>query len=763
MILAYEAMRGLRPTSTRSQTPLETAQGVRLADEVVLVAILRAGLGLVDGFLRLVPDARVGHLGMYRDEEALRPVGYYENIPSGVADAEVFVVDPMLATGGSATQAIARLKRAGAQRRHVRLPGRRARGRRGAARAPTPRSRSSPPRSTASSTATAISAPGWATRAIASSEPTAEDERRFRRLVDANVVGVTISDDDRVLESNDAWLAIVGRTREELEAGAISWRAITAPEWAAQDDHVTRRLDAEGWVAPYEKEYVRPDGTRAPVLISGVTLDRDPLRVVAVVIDLTERHAADRERELLLAREREARARGRAGGRPHAPPAARHRRAVRGQLGRGGRRGGRRPGGRRVLRGRRRARLPRRRRGRRCAYDRGFEDTAMASWRRFPMRLDSPVCDVAAHRRAGVPGDARRLGALRRAAQPDHGHLPGDGRRAADASPAASPARWCSATRDARRFMAADRAFLASLADQAAHALERARLYEERAYVARTLQDGLLPERLADVPGLEVAVRYHSIADGGAVGGDFYDCFDISPGRWLVAVGDVAGKGTAAAVLTGLARHTLRAIALRDERPEDMLRFLNEALRRQSAESAFCTVGCATLDARDGGGFDVRLASGGHPYPLLVRAGGDGARRWSCAARCSASRPTRCSSRPRSRSAPGDTLVLYTDGVTDARDPSGEQFGEERLRAALQAAARRRRGGGRDRARRDGGGVRAERQPRRPRDRRAARQPAERLAGSRVDGAEQRPEQQRRGAARGRCRGARASRAPRRP
>jgi uracil phosphoribosyltransferase len=116
MILAYEAMRGLRVDEYEVQTPLEGARAVRLADEVVLVAILRAGLGLVDGFLRLVPDARVGHLGMYRDEEALRPVGYYENIPSGVAAAEVFVVDPMLATGGSATQAIARLKRAGAQR-----------------------------------------------------------------------------------------------------------------------------------------------------------------------------------------------------------------------------------------------------------------------------------------------------------------------------------------------------------------------------------------------------------------------------------------------------------------------------------------------------------------------------------------------------------------------------------------------------------------------------------------------------------------------
>jgi len=116
MILAYEAMRSLRPDEYEVQTPLEGAQATRLADEVVIVAILRAGLGLVDGFLRLVPDARVGHLGMYRDEEALRPVGYYENIPSGVEDAEVFVVDPMLATGGSSVQAIGRLKRAGARR-----------------------------------------------------------------------------------------------------------------------------------------------------------------------------------------------------------------------------------------------------------------------------------------------------------------------------------------------------------------------------------------------------------------------------------------------------------------------------------------------------------------------------------------------------------------------------------------------------------------------------------------------------------------------
>ena len=108
----------------------------------MLVAILRAGLGLVDGFLRLVPDARVGHLGMYRDEEALRPVGYYENIPSGVADAEVFVVDPMLATGGSCGAGDRPPQARGRAADHVRVPGGRPRGREGAAVARTPTCRS---------------------------------------------------------------------------------------------------------------------------------------------------------------------------------------------------------------------------------------------------------------------------------------------------------------------------------------------------------------------------------------------------------------------------------------------------------------------------------------------------------------------------------------------------------------------------------------------------------------------------------------------
>jgi uracil phosphoribosyltransferase len=115
-ILAVEAARDLPVSSVSVETPLETTSGSRLPDEITIVPVLRAGLGMVDGFLRLLPGARVGHVGVYRDEEEHRPVDYYERLPPGLADSHVFVVDPMLATGGSAVHALNRLKTAGAQR-----------------------------------------------------------------------------------------------------------------------------------------------------------------------------------------------------------------------------------------------------------------------------------------------------------------------------------------------------------------------------------------------------------------------------------------------------------------------------------------------------------------------------------------------------------------------------------------------------------------------------------------------------------------------
>ena len=115
-ILAYESMRGLGLREKIVETPLENTTGFEIADELVVVPILRAGLGMVDGFVRYVPEARVGHLGMYRDESTHEPVDYYSSIPGGIETAQVVVVDPMLATGGSASGAISHLKKLGAQR-----------------------------------------------------------------------------------------------------------------------------------------------------------------------------------------------------------------------------------------------------------------------------------------------------------------------------------------------------------------------------------------------------------------------------------------------------------------------------------------------------------------------------------------------------------------------------------------------------------------------------------------------------------------------
>ena len=114
-IMAVEVARALPVREVEIETPLEAARGLRIRDEVAVVPVLRAGLGMVDGFLRLLPDARVGHLGIYRDHQDHAPVDYYERLPPGLGGARVYVLDPMLATGGSAVRALHHLKRAGAE------------------------------------------------------------------------------------------------------------------------------------------------------------------------------------------------------------------------------------------------------------------------------------------------------------------------------------------------------------------------------------------------------------------------------------------------------------------------------------------------------------------------------------------------------------------------------------------------------------------------------------------------------------------------
>ncbi len=114
-VMAFEVTRDLRLKSMKVRTPLEMTTGFVLADDIVIVPVLRAGLGLVDGFLDFLPEARVGHVGLYRNEETLEPVDYYSKFPRSLSRSIVLLLDPMLATGGSGSAAIAFLKAKGAK------------------------------------------------------------------------------------------------------------------------------------------------------------------------------------------------------------------------------------------------------------------------------------------------------------------------------------------------------------------------------------------------------------------------------------------------------------------------------------------------------------------------------------------------------------------------------------------------------------------------------------------------------------------------
>ncbi|MCC6579019.1 MAG: uracil phosphoribosyltransferase [Phycisphaeraceae bacterium] len=115
LLLAYEATTDLPAETVGVRTPMEGCQGVTLPSCLTIVPILRAGLGLAEGCQQLLPQARVGHLGMFRDEKALTPVSYYEKLPKHLDQGRVLLVDPMLATGGSAAAAVSRLRERGAK------------------------------------------------------------------------------------------------------------------------------------------------------------------------------------------------------------------------------------------------------------------------------------------------------------------------------------------------------------------------------------------------------------------------------------------------------------------------------------------------------------------------------------------------------------------------------------------------------------------------------------------------------------------------
>jgi PAS domain S-box-containing protein len=216
-----------------------------------------------------------------------------------------------------------------------------------------------------------------------------------------------------------------------------------------------------------------------------------------------------------------------------------------------------------------------------------------------------------------------------------------------------------------RRFDDQDVELAQELGRRCATAVDNARLYTERSYIARTLQESLLPVELPDIPGVEAAARFRPTGEGNEVGGDFYDMFETGSHGWTVVMGDVCGKGPDAAAVTALARYTLRAAAMREHLPSRSLAVLNEALLRQRDDRRFCTVAYAYIEKLDRGA-RVGVACGGHPLPLLLRADGTVESFGAPGTLLGVVPDPNLEDRAVTLE-PGDSLVFYTDGVIESR------------------------------------------------------------------------------------------------
>jgi len=212
------------------------------------------------------------------------------------------------------------------------------------------------------------------------------------------------------------------------------------------------------------------------------------------------------------------------------------------------------------------------------------------------------------------------------------------------------------------------------VAARAAVAIENARLYSERAMIAHTLQQSLLPDQLPEIPGYELASVYIPAIESSEVGGDFYDVWEVGE-SWMMIIGDVTGKGVEAAAVTSLVRHTMRVASEFEASPAALLARVDGMLKKQRVRS-ICTALCARVEQDR-----TVVAVGGHPLPLYVTPNGVTTVgehgpllgvfsdvRWSDVTH---------------EIVPGGTLVTYTDGVTDAVGENGTRFGFQRLRETL--------------------------------------------------------------------------------
>jgi serine phosphatase RsbU (regulator of sigma subunit) len=223
-----------------------------------------------------------------------------------------------------------------------------------------------------------------------------------------------------------------------------------------------------------------------------------------------------------------------------------------------------------------------------------------------------------------------------------------------------------------QRVMSADdRRVARTLGERTAVLLDNARLMGQRKEVSHGLQSALLPPSLPEIPGHELGARYQSAGEGLEVGGDFYDVVPVSPGFWLLVVGDVTGHGVEAAAATGLVRHTIRSAAMMGMPPSQILDHANNAMLNGAGalpSGVYCTIALAALTA-SAEGSNVVVSCGGHPPPIVRRADGR-VETLTAHGRLLGYFPTVDAEEVEIDLGPGDTLIAFTDGVVERHSES---------------------------------------------------------------------------------------------
>jgi PAS domain S-box-containing protein len=504
--------------------------------------------------------------------------------------------------------------------------------------------------------------------------------RLLGRLRESNVLGVLMACEKGVLEANDAFLDMIGYTHRDLEAGRITWDAITPPEWMATLNEAVDQMRRTGAAFPYEKEFLHRDGHHVPVLVGAAVLDYSPLRWTKFVVDLTARQRAERERAELLAREQAARLKA---------DSAQDRLAL-------------------LLKA---SNLM-------AATGSMQELRDQLARLMVPTLADSsvilPLTERGSLRAASVthrdPAKAAILEGLRSIDIPSDGPLlqavlteasiqivtdvsavlPGltrEAREAADIlkrvnldSMVIMPVMMGDRTTgigvlgrddDRPRFTETDAAVIAEINHRLAAGWANVETFAREHTVAETLQHALLPDGLPTIAGLDLAVRYLPATGGVRVGGDWYDVFPLRGDRVALAIGDVVGHSVGSASVMGQIRSMLRAYTVEHPAPADVLRRTNAAVCELLPE-ALATVLYAVLDPSTG---ELTYANAGHP-PALV--GGKGHADYldlASGAMLGVEADTDYTSSHR-RLAPGESLLLYTDGlIEDRRRDINEGFG----------------------------------------------------------------------------------------